>query len=340
MSLIISIETFKKYVKVNINSDIKTLAPAITEAERRFIIPALSQELYQKLDEHVNGSSASPDEGLDAILAKVEIPLANIAYWLHIPAGGVMMDDAGIHVLSTDSHKPASEYKTEDLKESVATAGFDALDDLFAFLEENKTNYPEWVASDSYTIFNELFLRTAKEFSKEYNIGNSRRTFLAIRHLIRDNQKTHIKKILGENLYNEILAQLKSRYTVEEGSGSGGDDPLTALNQLLLENIRPALAYLTISDATYELPLEFRGNGIIVNATEPTMDSGKIKKPAENTRLQTIATRAQQKGEDYLKRLQLWLNANAASYPLYTKPDDTGSNQYFTNKATRKTYFT
>ncbi len=335
MSLLTSIESFKKYVKVNINSDLKTLQPAIDEAERRYIIPIISQELYALLDEHVNGSGAGEDEKLDALLAQVEIPLASLAYWLHIPSGSVMMDDAGIHVLKTENYQPASQYKTEDLKESYAQTGFDAIDNLLEFLEQNKSDYPEWTESASYTIFHELFISTSKEFSKHYNIGNSRRTFLAIRHIIKHVQETFVKKIIGDELYAEILQQLED----DEESGSG-EDILTTPNQTLLSFIRPAIAYLAIADATVELPLEFRNNGIVLNATEGGFENIASKNPAEPSRLSSITIKAKEKGNDYLKRLQLWLIANASAYPLFTPPADTSGNQYFENKSTRKGYFT
>lgn len=329
MSLIIDIATFRNYVKVNINSNIDTLKPAIAEAERRFIIPLIGKPLFDLLDTYVNDGGS--DEDYEELLKQVEIPLANLAYWLHIPAGAVLMSDGGIHQLSNDNQKSASEARIEDLKESVAQAGFDALDNLLEFLEENKSEYTEWIDTPGYTVFHELFISTAKEFSIHYNINNSRRTFLALRHIIKHVQETHVKKVLGDDLYDEILEQL---------TDDGSSEALTDENQTLLNFIRPAMAYLTIADATAELPLDFRGNGIMLHSTESTMENARVIKPAELARLQTIETKSTQKGNDYLKRLELWLNANAADYPLYTAPSDDSSNTYFENKSTNKSYFT
>lgn len=325
--LISDIETFREYVKVNVNTNISVLTPSIAEAERRYIIPLISKGLYDDLIDYIEGSNES-NATMNALLAQIQIPLANLAFWLYIPSGNVMIDDAGIHVLKNDNYSPASQFRVEDLKESVATAGFDALDNLLEFLEENKDEFPDWTASDSYTIFHELMLSTAKEFSKHYNINNSRRTFLAIRHIIKHVQETFVKKVLGDELYDEIIEQLE-----------GSTDDLTELNATLLRYIHPAIAYLTIADATIELPLEFRGNGIIINAMDSTMENALTRTPAENTRLQTICAKAKEKGSDYLKRLDTWLKANADDYPLYVVPDET-DNTYFENKSTRKGYFT
>lgn len=326
--LISDIETFREYVKVNVNTNISVLTPSIAEAERRYIIPLISKGLYDDLLAYVDGSDES-NETFNELLEQVQIPLANLAFWLYIPSGNVMIDDAGIHVLKNDNYSPASQFRIEDLKESVATAGFDALDNLLEFFEENKDEFADWTASDSYTIFHELMLSTAKEFSKHYNINNSRRTFLAIRHIIKHVQETFVKKVLGDELYEELLEQLTS----------DGSDTISTENETLLRYIHPAIAYLTIADATIELPLEFRGNGIIINAMDSTMENALTRTPAESTRLQTICTKAKEKGSDYLKRLDTWLKANAGDYPLYVVPDET-DNTYFENKSTRKGYFT
>ena len=314
MSLIKSISTFKNYVKVNINSELKTLQPAIDEAEKRYIIPAISKALYDVLHEYVNDGGSSSEPALDSLLPQVERPLANLAYWLHISPGNVVMDDAGLHKLSNDHFKPASTSDLASLDEHFSTIGFDAIDDLLEFLEENKDDYEDWVASDSYTEFHSLFIRNAKEFKL---INNSRRTFLALRDNLEYIQDTHIKSLLGDD-YQTLLDALI-------------EDDLTEEQETLLNTVRKAMRYLTIAEATKELSLIPRHTGFMLSAYDGGLNDPKRISPAERDRLSTLQQSMQQKGNQYLKNLE----------DLLSDDEETDTdNNYFDNETDNKSYFT
>lgn len=307
MALFKTIDEIKLYLSVTKAFKFDSILPYIKQAEAKYIIPAISQAQYDPLNTAYNATTPTLTTDQTNLLDKIRLPLANLSYLLYIPVGQLQLDDAGIRIANTENMKTAFEWQIEMLKKSFQDAGFDGLETLLKFLETNKTIYTLWAASTSYTEFKTMFINTASDFSKYYNINNSRRTFLAINGIMKKVEELIIKPAISTTLYDAIKAQLLTTISSE--------------NQTIITNyIKPAIANFTISRAIAELSVIMTEYGISVFNNDSTKQATQKEDASRLSNLQQIA---EADGKNYLKQLRDYLNttASATVYPLYFASD-------------------
>lgn len=311
----------KKYIPANISLEFDDIKPYIALAETRFIIPVLGKAQYNKLQEvFTNGLDQSSGSGSGSgsgslydedahndLLDKVRLPLANFAFLLYIPMAQVQISSSGIHISRNENKTAAFNQQIDDLKRSFQDSGYVGIDILLEFLEENKSIYTLWAASDAFTIFRESFINKTADFNKIININNSRRTFLTLKPIMKRVEDHFVKPSLCDDLFDEIKQEIR------DGNVSG-------LNQKLLDLIQPAISHLTISEAIDELTIIYSDYGLSVFPNDTSIKRVDDEEMAQTT-LGNLKIKSRQNGETYLRQLRDYLNANADDYPLYKDSD-------------------
>lgn len=290
------------------------LLPFIHQAEDEYIRNIIGDAQYTALEAAYQASSMTTAQS--SLLAKIQPALANLAIWIGIPVFNVNITGAGIAVLSSDKLAPASQYRTEELKDTLKNIAFQKLDKLVEFMETNKTDYPLWTASAEFDELYSLVINTAKDFSKYFNIRNSRWIFWNIRNIILRVEEDKIRPLLGFTLYDVIKSEI----------ADGSIDPL---NEELLKIIKPCVAHFTMCKAIDELAIEISDKGVTIFNNEKTQ-SVSTKIPATESRIDRIKRSCEVEGDKYLKQLEDYLYDNISDYPDFTSsdayaPDDTST---------------
>lgn len=293
----------RDFIPVTSAFDFNDIKPFIERAEREDIIPYLSQEQYDDLNNDYNNEDVS--DPVDADLLKyVRTPLAAIALHKYIPFGNINVGNAGFTVTETSSEKIASQWRTEKLADASLDVYHQGIEQLLLFMEANTAQYTLWFESESYTESKECFINTAIEFSRWFAINKSRRIFVSIKTIMQRMELLHIRSITGQALYDEIKGQIV-------------DDDLSEENKILLDIIRPAVANFTIAIATIELPLLFGRNGIHTSGTRAQTDSSAEEYPANAQQLSALHNHTEKTGENFKSQLKKFLFENHSEYPLY-----------------------
>lgn len=307
MALVNDIATVKRYLAVNISFDIDTILPYITRAEREYLIPVVGKDFYSEIDAYVNGSESGSGNGADweELLTYVFPVLTNLAFWLYVPIGNVRVSENGFTVISTDKVAPASQFRIQQLEDSLRETGFNAIDHLLEYLEAHKDDYDTWANSDQYTVFKNRLIKTAKEFSGFYHINNSRRLWLKLQGLIDEAESGTMTEILGKDLLEKLLED-------------GLDETYKEVKKLACR----CLAYLVMADAIPLLGVVIDEQGVSMNDfgnSNATNYQGKV--PASDNRLTATLEHAKSKAQQHLKKLQQYLEKNADSLAEYDKKD-------------------
>ena len=229
--LIKDIETLSQIVNKTEGLDFENIKSSIEDAELYFIIPIIGQDYYDELnDEYVKISPALSEEDQKA-LKKIQKALAYFAMVLWMPEGAIKVSGTGLQVVSTEELKTAGERKVDKLEFKYLDSGYRAIDSLLEFLEKNSSDYSTWKESEAYTVFKESFINNAKTFNKNYSIGNSRRTFLRMKAMMKKCEDFYIQSNLGVDFFTEIKTQIK-------------EDNISEDNKIILDFI--ALNYLNL----------------------------------------------------------------------------------------------
>ena len=306
MGLIRSTENLRDFLPVTAAFDLEDLKPFMENtAEPDFLIPALSQTQYDQLKTKYEANELSLSADEQQLLKLAMSAVANYALMLYLDWAQLNVSQDGIHITINESRRTPFPEQMKAVKTQCSINAFRALERLLVFLELKKTTFTLWAASSSATIFKECFINTAEDFSNSVNINNSRRTFLALKSIMKDIEEHQLVNVLTQDLYDEIKAEIVA-------------GNLSANNLKLMKFIKPAVANLTMAESVHELPLQFSEMGIVLSSISSTQ-SHEVKTPAPDDRLSAYKEKKRERGERELKLLNDYLQAKASDtvYPLF-----------------------
>lgn len=298
MALIKDTTTLKLYLTVNKDFNISDLLPFVKQVEQEVIIPNISKEQYDDLNDEYNDATPTLTTQQQALLEKLQPAIAYLAFSKWIPFGMVQIDNAGIRIASDENMKTAFQWQTDKLEDRALFMGYTFLEQALVFMEENKTDYALWTASDQYDSYKECFINNAIDFEKYYSIGSSRLLFVSMLPVMRKVNDFNIKAAIDIDTYEDILSEIKS--------GSISND-----NKELLNFIKPAVAHLTISRAIQEKAIIIQPNGLIRIKNMGLYSISGYDSATVDT-IDALKRQAEHDGQNYLKQLRDYLNKNAS----------------------------
>ena len=241
MSIFSSNEDFRGCIPANISFSIENIEPFLVEVETTTLSQHISRELYEEVLTNV----AQGGELL-TLCRRVVAPLALVKY---LPFGEVQISDVGITTVGKSADRTAAyAYQVANIEQAALTMGFNALEVLISFLEENVDDYTVYANSPEHTENTRLIVPNAKEFSRIYQIFNSRLTYYALQPIISNFQEDTLQKTIGTELFTEMLT-------------SQDQD-----KRVLLETAKKWLVYRTLIEAfQLQLAVELNAGGLRVN---------------------------------------------------------------------------
>lgn len=304
----------KQYIAVNASVAFKSILPYITTSERDYIKPLLGNDQYTELCSYYQSTSSwDPEEGqaeaedLANLLPLVQQALINLAYWKGYPALSVNIGDGGAFRIEKEHEKSLFQYQEENLRNSFKNEGFNTLDKILEFLEENIDKFPCFSASATYTVFKKKFIRTAGEFDAIYGIGGSRLVFLKLQPFIDQVNDLEIIPIIGPEYWEEIRIVMSS----------GAD--LLALQQRFIDFVKKIQAFLSVARGISELGVNITDKGFFFETSASNSDNFRKKDIITDNTLDALRRNAEQNGRAYIQYLQDFLHDNIGDFPVYAE---------------------
>jgi len=303
-------EEIRKYIPVNSSSDFDSLAPHIANAERDYLIPVIGQEMYNQLLSYyneVNGDPYSPaGEGkVGKLLCLVQSAVLHLSYWIGYDLLNVEVTDSGFRRTESTSVKGLWKYQDENLRGYFRIYGFNGIDTVLQYLEDNISDFPAFEGSPEYTIQKSSFIPSTLIFDRIVYIHRSRLTFLRMKPHMQLVEDTEIATILGPVAFDYMKTQIAS-------------DPPDQKVVKLLEYIRKPIAYLASALLMEESGADLNDNGLYYTSTIAISSNDTERKPATGDRIQIMVSRNRNLGNAYLDQLRSYLVANAADWQEVT----------------------
>jgi hypothetical protein len=256
----------------------------------------------------LSASSSSFQEtpaALAELLPLVQNALINFAYYIGADEIGLHITDAGIQIITDETHKQAFQWQVEAAKSSWLNKAYLFSDALLSFLESHKSDYPSWVSSDSFTEIMDSLLYTTRLFDDAFNIRKSRRLFLALKPIIRSIESRYAAYTLSQEYYDSLLALQRT-------------SELKAEDNIILKKIRPAIAYLAMAEAISRFSIDIFPEGVYSNLVS-AFGTIAAKNPANRNDKATVIENLTAGGLAEMQGVQLYLDANASAskYKLY-----------------------
>lgn len=305
MGLVTNISQIRDHVNIDSSLQLPTLQPHVNFVERYFK-KILGTAQYLALNTAIASESTSQEQ--DALLAEIYPSLSRLAVATYVVSGGLSISSQGVRRVEDSNEKTAYKYQEDAMIKRLTLEGFELIDDVLEFLEENEDDYAAWKNDTiAYTKFKQLFINTTTEFEEQYSIGGSRLTFRAMFPLLKHADYMSMRPILGSNFYDELKTQIKERNISEENAN------------LLSEYIRPAVAHMVIAEAMDTLAVQISESGVRVVEIMQSFPSDVLEKNAPESVRTAKKSAASQRAQEYLGKLvgELQENASATKYATY-----------------------
>ncbi len=326
MNTINDITTLGALVPVMQSMEFSEVQPEINRSERKFLIPEIGKEIFEEV---ITALEAATEEDpisdeVALLLSYMQIPVAQFAMAGYAPKLNVIVGSSGLTQDFSDGRKPAFPKDVEAMITSYLDGAHEGLDDLIKFLLENLTDYPTFEDTDAHKASLQFFINNAAEFQTYFNIGSRRRTFLAIKPIMRGHDKDLIKNVTGKDLYDELKEEILAQN-------------ISNNNAIILDFIRDAIAHATVADAIDRLNVDISPDfGLTVIAASSS--SGGYNKdnrnPSSENSLTRLMAAERTLSEKALQDLKDYLQANAEDFPLYEADEEASANNLEEEKFT------
>lgn len=228
MKLFQDTDDLQDFLPVNQGFTLANLQDDLEDSFNHFILSRVGIE-------QITASLAATENVHKELIRLVKRANANLGFMLHFAQAKVTVSDSGItYAGKQEDHRQASEKDKEDLYRTIRAKGFQALQDMLVYLYSNLETFTHWAESDGYTDFNNLLIRTAKEFKI---IKGSYLVFLELYEYI---EAIEIE-VIQQQVNSEVLSGVRT--------GLKTADLSVIQNQLLNQYLRPTIAYLAMARA-------------------------------------------------------------------------------------------
>lgn len=309
MSLIRTIDHFCAHVRVSTSgTSLANFEPDLRLVERRHLRPVLGPALHNELSALSDADlQAALDESTSAtggLLLLVHEALANLALLEYLPLNQLQISDGGVYVIAGGSRP--FQWQIDQLKASLRSKGYNALESVLEYLEAHVADFPAWATSPAAVQARELLIASAAEFTRHYDIAGSRLTYQALLATLRKVERFELEPVLSLAYLSELKAQLVA-------------GTVSADNQVVLERfLRPALANLSVARAVPELGLTFNGQAVELNIFRADDGNSKEADASLDQVLSLKVSQARADGQVFLTQLRRHLSFYASGIRFAT----------------------
>ena len=193
------------YVGVSMSLEFSTMEAPLRNSFEMFIRPLIGDAMVTDLIAIYDKTSPTAKE--TRLLQLAQRANALLAFWYDYDEMQVLIGDAGAKRQESDSVKTPYKYQEQSLKRGWKEKGFNALDDLLAYLETEIATFESFANSTNYTNSKTAIIRNTSEVDYYYYTGGSRLIFLRLKAHFRTVIDTIIAPRLG-TIYADLLTDL------------------------------------------------------------------------------------------------------------------------------------
>ena len=319
-------EEFKKFLPVNVTLSFRSMSPAIALCERKYLIPLLGDVLFERLAAFYQQSEQeeqTEQNPLQELLSLCQFALIRLAFWQEYDILSVNLSDKG--AADNSGENRLYRYQSEALKDNLKNEGFDQLDTILEFCEQNIALLPEFAQTPCRLAAEGSFIKNTKEFNSIYFINSSRLVFLKMSYFVNSVQELELRHYLGDTFCTELLTA----------------DPTIEKYARILPAIKKFIVFMAIAEGIAELHQMPTDRGLIFQTAIANRISEVQYAPVPPQELERIRREYTQKAERYMNSVIDTLKRYPTDYPAYFAfaGEDTPPNKHIRRDNANKKIF-
>lgn len=278
----------------------------LNSAYDMFIRPLLGDGIADFLIEHSSEAYETRDnperKAAVKIFDLVRKATANLAFWYSFSELNTHITDQGFQRNEGETYKPIYRYQELELKQQFRNKGFNALDELLRFLQEQYHNgsFPEYADAPAYIDMQHCLVKGPAEIDRYCYVNGSYLVFLKLRPAFRRIMDIYVEPAVGTEAIQKLYDYLE-----------GNIEDIEECNQM--EAMRERVAAAVICKALAE---HVRNIGSITdrglyytNIQAGQKESQNENQAGDGERARQAAS-LQDTADHYLHRLIRWVETN------------------------------
>lgn len=286
----------------NLSIDMDSILPVMHDAARDHLLPWLGKDQWLALVDAVENDDAGTEE--EALLPYVRRPLAHLTFYEYSKIGGIQFSESGIFRTETENMKSAYKYQENEYRNYMLTKGYEAIEELLAFLEANEADYALWSVSRAYTRNKALLINDATTFRDCYAGYLSRYTFEILRPIIEDLEIFAILPLIGQDQFDALKTAILEK-------------SLTAEQTALLGHIQKAVASFAVREGSKRLLVRIEGRNVVQTENLEPQSYEKSTSAAGNA-ISLKLLQQEAWGNRHISYIKKFLDDHLEDYPLYS----------------------
>lgn len=289
---------FRASLPVNVNFDYGTIAPALYDAERKYIRDIVGETLWQQLADYYNNAAHTVNSDYDHLIQLMQSATLRIAYFESFDLLAVNLTDSGIQ--NPNGEATAYRYQADAAKDTLGRQAFEHLQYFYDALVASGLR--TWSDNDPTHPHrqNSLF-RTPQEFFATTEQLPDFRLFLKLRQAVTLAEKTDLPYRIGKTLADELLSR--------PSSGRMADPVILSLAQRFV-------AFKVFADSIMHLQAYITDSGATVRSLKAEGSTGGTAQQTADSRTRhALRTHYQETAEAAATQLVIYLKSHPETFP-------------------------
>ena len=285
---------FKKCIPVGVQTQFKTIAPAIATAEQLRLLPYLGQPLFDRAAQYY-ASHETAVAVLDELVAHIQMTVVRMAFWDSFDQLQAFMTDNGMADNQDGEHR-LYRHQSDALRASLQRQGYEWLNKTLEYCTTNIRTLSEFQQSPYYTERTDSMIHSMADFEHFVGIGHDFTVFAKLREVIENTDTMELPYRIGDNLLQAVK-----------------EHPDEERIKPLLRGIQGFVAHWSMADAIPFLNLQPTANGLVVVAEHSHDGAARQQAPAEQIAL--FAKRHRDAAERYIGQVVTFCKHHRETYP-------------------------
>lgn len=306
MALLKNTNEIQGFLPSSVSADYDRLKPFIDVADDKYLKKLFGNAFWDE----IVAQNENPEENkaeLEKVIEMSKRAEIHLAYYEGFDVLNSKIDDAGFHRVEDDNTKSLFNYQERNLKDYFKNTGYNTLDTILEYLEDNTDVFTTWAESDACTLHRKYFINSAKEFSEFYDIEKSRLVFINLVPFMKFVEDKEIEPLVGSAMFDKLKRLIKD--------GTITNDTNEAYDKLL-PYIQEVVAPYTILYAIGRMGMHFTDRGALFS--EFMVAGGSIEKENyDSKRAEEVKQYVKEQISFYVGRLSNYLLENREDLPEY-----------------------
>lgn len=304
MPIFTDIDHVKSFIggAVNVSVEMSSINPVLTRTAQNHLLPWLGDAQWN----NIKANWEAPDAELAALLPYVQTALAMLGFYEYAHIGGIQFTESGIMRVENENHKSAYKYQENEYKKWMLENGYEAIEEMLLFLQENADDYPLWEGSEAAVKNLSLVINYARHFRAAADRNISRYTFEMLRPLIEDLEFFVLVPNIGQDQYDDIKTRIAAEDTFSDKENE------------LIRLIQKCIANFTVEEATRRQLVRLEGKNVVQSEKLEPQGYEKTTTPG-NVMTSIKINHHDQWGNRFVSRIIKYLDDNIDDFTLYAE---------------------